>query len=383
MKLILPLFVLITGVAAAWALMANRPQITPQKREAEPPAVEVVRVAPDTVRLNVRSQGMVRPRTEIDLVSEVAGRVTRIHSGFAAGGFFERGEGLIALDPRDYEDAIIKAQAEVAEASRALLQEEAEAEQARSEWQALGEGESTPLTLREPQLRERRAQFRAAQAALAEARRRRERCELRAPFTGQVREKRVDVGQYVAAGEKLARLYAVDAVEVRLPISQEQLKFLDLPLAYRDVGQGRRWPTVRLTASLAGRTYEWQGTIVRTEGAWDEQTGMLYAVAEVRDPYTYRQDRLPLAVGLYVQAEIEGLERSGVYVLPAPAVRHGYAVWVVDGEGRLRLREVEVQRSEAHRLLVSQGLRPGDQVVISALDTPVEGMRVRVTEGGP
>jgi membrane fusion protein, multidrug efflux system len=301
---------------------------------------------------------VVRPRTEIDLVSEVAGRVTRIHPGFAAGGFFERGEVLIALDPRDYEDAIIKADAEVAKADRALLQEEAEAEQAHSEWQALGEGESTPLTLREPQLRERRAQLKAAQAALAETRRRRQRCELRAPFAGQVREKQVDVGQYVAAGEKLARLYAVDAVEVRLPFSQEQLKVLDLPLAYRDAGQDRRWSMVWLTASLAGRTYEWQGTIVRTEGAWDEQTGMLYAVAEVRDPYAYRQDRPPLAVGLYVQAEIEGLERSNVYVLPAPAVRHGHELWVVDGEGRLRLREVEVQRSEAHRLLVTEVTQP-------------------------
>jgi multidrug efflux pump subunit AcrA (membrane-fusion protein) len=122
---------------------------------------------------------------------------------------------------------------------------------------------------------------------------------------------------------------------------------------------------------------------VRTEGAWDEQTGMLYAVAEVRDPYAYRQDRPPLAVGFYVRAEIEGLERSNVYALPAPAVRHGHELWVVDGEGRLRLREVEVQRSEAHCLLVSQGLRLGDQVVISSLGTPVEGMRVRVIEGGP
>ncbi len=163
---------------------------------------------PQAVRLNVHSQGVVAPRTEINLVSEVAGKIDHVHPAFAAGGFFKKGEVLLTIDPRDYDLAVTKIQAEVAEARKELLREEAEAEQAAREWQALGDGgEASDYVLRKPHLEERRAKVAAARADLAEARLKRARCELRAPFAGRVREKKADIGQYVTAGETLAHIY--------------------------------------------------------------------------------------------------------------------------------------------------------------------------------
>ena len=331
-----------------------------------------------TVRLNVHSQGIVTPRAESDLVSEVAGRVVKVASSFAAGGFFKQGEVLVVIDPRDYEFAITKAQAQVAEARKALLQEQAEVEQARSDWKVLGEGKPTDFTLRKPHLIEAQAKFAAAEADLKSARLNRARTELRAPFDGRVREKKVDVGQYVTQGSVLARLYAVDIAEVRLPLASDQLAHLDLPLSYRDMELHRASTPVKLTARLAGQTHHWEGRIVRTEGALDEKTGMLYAIAQVHDPYGHKNGRPPLFIGLFVQAEIIGQERQAIFVLPESALRSAHQVLVLDTEQRIQFREVEVLRSERDRILVSGGLKPGERVVISALETPMEGMQVRV-----
>jgi len=382
-KVLLPLVILFAGALGAWAIIGAKPELQTKLVEHELPAVEVVTAQPQAVRLDVHSQGVVAPRTEIDLVTEVSGKVLKVHPAFAAGGFFKTGEVLVSIDPRDYQFSVTRTQAQVAEARRELLREEAEAEQAEREWQALGDGgQASAYVLHKPHLEERRAKLAAAEADLAEARLKRARCELRAPFAGRVREKKADIGQYVTAGATLARLYGIDVAEVRLPITNEQLDLVALPLSYRDGGANGPRPAVTLTVQLGGRDYRWQGEIVRTEGAFDDQTGTLYAIAQVRDPYGYREGTPPLAVGLFVQAEIEGRERPDVVGLPRTAlVRGAYRVLVVDSEDQLRFRDITVLRGDREQVFVSAGIEPGERVIVSALETPVEGMKVRIGDG--
>jgi multidrug efflux system membrane fusion protein len=377
MKLLLPMLVLLAGAACAWAIIANRPPLEAQVPESEAPLATVIRVEPQTIRLNVHSQGVVTPRTQIDLVPEVAGKVTQVHPGFVAGGFFSAGEVLVTIDPRDYDYAVIEAQASLAEARRQLASEEAQAEQARSEWQALGEGQPSPLTLHEPQLAEARAKLKAAEAELAKARLRRSRCELRAPFAGRVQARQAGLGQYVQPGEKLARLYSTDLAEIRLPLSADQLAYLDLPLGAGKFPQ-ERYPKVAVTAELAGATHRWEGRIVRLEGALDEATGLLHVVAEVPEPYSSDGHRPPLLAGLFVRAEIEGRERSGLFVLPQGALNAAQEALLVDADERLHIRRLDVLRTEPDRLLVKGGLAAGDRVVVAGVQVPVEGMRVRL-----
>lgn len=379
MKILLPILVLLTGAVGAYAIVSHRPALETQSAKAEPPLVSVVRAEPQTVRLNVRSQGVVMPRNEIDWVAEVAGKVIRLNPDFVAGGFFETGEELVGLDPRDYDQAVLAAEAQLAEARRRLAQEEAEAEQARSEWQALGEGQPSPLILHEPQLAEARAKLKAAEADLVKARVQRSRCELHAPFAGRVLAKYVGLGQYVQPGEKLARVYATDVAEVRLPVSTDQLGYLDLALG-RPNGQGMVGPKVTFTTELGGAEQRWEGRIVRSEAQVDEETGLLHLVAAVREPYaqTYPQ---PLLAGLFVKAEIEGRIRDKLFVLPPGAINASQEAMLVDGNQRLHIRRLDILRHEADRVLVKSGLTEGDRVVISGVPVPVEGMRVRLEAG--
>jgi multidrug efflux system membrane fusion protein len=381
MKIILPVLLLLIGAAGAWAIVAHRPGLESRPAQAEPPLVAAVRVFPETLRLNVRSQGVVTPRNEIDWVPEIAGKVIRLHPNFVAGGFFEAGEELLAIDPRDYDQAIVAAAARIAEARRQVAQEEAQAEQARSEWRALGEGRPSPLTLHEPQLAEARARLKAAEADLARANLQRSRCELRAPFAGRVQSRTVGLGQYVQPGEKLARLYATDAAEVRLPVAADQLAYLDLPLGRRN-GHRQDGPRVVFTADLGGAEQRWEGRIVRSEARVDEVTGLLHLVAEVREPYSGKYPQ-PMLAGLFVKAEIEGRLQDGLFVLPPGAVNASQEALLVDGGQTLHIRRLEVLRSETDRILVRNGLAEGDRVVVSGVQVPVEGMAVRLETGEP
>jgi membrane fusion protein, multidrug efflux system len=380
LAVLLPVLVLAASGLGAAVLIQSRPETPHQAREQNIPAVRVIEAAAEDVILTVTTQGTVEPRRQMTLVPQVSGRVIEVSPSFAAGGFFEAEEVLVRIDPRDYDLAIVRAQARLAEAELKLRQEEAAAEQAKREWSELGRGEPTALAARQPQMAEARAWLAAAEADLAESRLNRERTEIRAPFAGRVREKKVDLGQFVSPGVTLATLYSVDYAEVRLPLSDGDLRFVDLPLSFRGEEVLDHQPAVKLRAVFAGRKHEWTGRIVRTEGTIDPGSRMLYAVAQVDNPYARDEsvpDRPPLKVGMFVEAEIEGRPAERAVVLPRGAVRANDEVLVVDPEDRLRVRRVEVLRSDRDRVIVSSGVEPGERVSVSVLETVVEGMRVR------
>lgn len=374
----LPIAVLAIGIIGAWGIFDSRPRIKRQTVAEDAPVVEIVRAVPETVRLNVHSQGVVSPRTEIELTAEVAGKVVHVHPSFAAGGFFSAGDLLVTIDPRDDDYAVVIAEGRVAEARSRLAQEQARVKQARYEWQTLRKSRPAPIALREPQLAEARAKLKATEAELAAAKLNRERCELRAPFAGRVREKYVDAGEYVAAGKALAGIYSIDVGEIRLPIVLDQAGFLNLPLTRSETSEKPVGPQVTLTARFAGQAHRWRGQVVRTEATVDETTGTIFAVAQVKDPYGPGNGGPPLLAGLFVQADIQGREHNNVFVLPLSAVTMDHQAFIVDESQHLVRRRLSVLRREAERVIVDGGLAVGESVVVSAPAMLVDGMRVRI-----
>ncbi len=397
LKIVSSLLVLALGIALAWWLVQNRP--TPRKSSARPPIplVRTVEVKPQSHVVMVYSQGTVRPRTNTNIVPEVSGRVVWVSSAWAEGGFFEKDEILLKIDSIDYELALTVAEAEVAQTELRLTQEEQEAAVARREWESLGQKdqkgqkapEPPPLVLREPQLKQARMALEAAKARKKRAAVDLQRTDARAPFAGRLWEKQVDIGQFVTRGSPVARVYAVDYAEVRLPIPDRELAFLDLPLHYRGEAEGSRGPRVRLRADFAGAEQVWRGHLVRTEGEIDPKSRMVHVVARVDNPYGRGEDptRPPLAVGMFVEAEIVGREFEDVFVLPRHTLRGGNQLLVVDEGSSLRFREIEVLRSHGETALVrrvvsgvapGRDLLPGDRVCLSLLDVVVEGTPVHV-----
>lgn len=376
-KILWPLVVVVLGVLAAFVLARSKPEVERQEQTIPPPLVRVLEARVQDVPLDVRSQGTVRPHTESTLVAQVGGRIDTVSPSFAEGGFFRKGEVLVRIDPKDYSLAVTQAEAQVAQVRTRLERERAEAEIAREEWQELGTGEPSALTLREPQLAEARAALAAAEASLEQAKLNLARTTVEAPYAGRVRAKRADVGQYVTPGTPLAEVFAIDYAEVRLPIPKDQLAFLDI-----DLGDSNDGPSVRLFGEIGGVPQRWDARVVRTGGEIDPQSRMLPVFARVDDPFRRlgragRPDAPVLPMGLFVEADVAGKVAPGAVVLPRSAIRQGGQVLVVDDEDRLRFRPVEILRAQGDLAVVGKGLSDGERVVVSTLETPVDGMEVR------
>lgn len=323
------------------------------------------------------------PGIDIILVSQVAGTIVSKSKALAAGGYFEKGDVLLEIDPVDYELALVQSNARLLEAKARLMREEAEAEIARIEWDELGkDGEASALLLRVPQLAEATAVVESAAANVKLANRDLEKTRIKAPFAGRILSTFADVGQYVPRGAQLAEIYSIETAEIRLPLSVQELAYVNVPFNFRGESKAQQHPSVELTAKLGGRDRTWTGKIVRTEGEIDPRTRMLTAVAEVQNPYGRKpgEDTSPLAAGLFVHAEIDGETVENVFEIPRTAVSGMNTVLVIDQGDRLQFREVDVLRSNRDTVIIQSGLKTGERVCLTPLEAPVPNMEVLVVD---
>ena len=374
-KFLIPLVVVIGALFGGFALMATAPKLEPTAPEPIPTSIRITTVSAGPVRMAVTSQGTVSPNVESQLIPEVPGRIVWMSPSLIAGGYFEKGDPLLRLDDQDLRDTVARARAN-------LTRAEAEHQHSRFEYQRLKSLADRQLASRsqiENALRSYRiaeASLRDGQVAHSQAERDLSRGEVTAPFTGLVRSKNVDIGQFVQRGNPVATIYATEVVEVRLPIADAQLAYLHLPLGQRGALPVDAQPPVILSADYAGQRLEWTGTIVRTEAEIDMKSRMVRVIARVNNA----EQSTPLAVGLFVNARIEGILEEDVIELPRSALRNGNQVLIVDSDNRLRYRTIVPMRLYQDKVLIREGLAPGDRVCISSLQTVIDGMRVKPTE---
>lgn len=384
-QLLLSLTMLGLAAAATTILYLNRPPAKIAEPTYQPLSVDVATAVKESIRLEIQAQGTVTPFRETALVAEVSGRIVEVAENFIVGGFVSAGEVLLRIDPRDYQTALLRAQAGVEAAESALAQEKGRAEVAQREWQKLPAGsqrsqEAKELYLRRPQLEQAQAQLLAAMADLNTARDNLERTIIKAPYSALIGAKHSELGQYVAPGAALAEVFSVDFAEVRLPIPQSRLDYLELP----DITGYQDNRLIDLYTDVAGEIKHWTAKLHRTESTYDERSRVLYIVARIEDPYALdNSGRLPLRLGTFVNASIEGRELPDLVALPRHTLRAGNAVWVVDAENVLRSRAVTVLRTGGDNILVSDGLDDGERVSLTAVDSSLNGSKVLITSNTP
>ena len=382
LKFLVPLFIILVFVGLGFGLKAASKKPEVKKKSRPVLAVMATTAFSDTVQLSVNVQGQSRPRTEIDLVPEVGGKIVTVSSKFISGGIFNKGDVLYRIDPADYNVAVVRAQSTVARAKQVLLREESEGAIAKLDWDDLGNGkQASDLTLRKPQLLEARAGLQSAEADLENARIRLRRTAVTAPFNGQVREKFADIGQYVNPGSRLGRIFSTDIAEVRLALSDADIARINLPLAF--VAKSRASaPDVKLSVTIGGQLREWSGKIMRTDAAYDPQTRSMFAIAEVVDPYGkgMANGNFPLAPGLFVDAAIAGKTIENVIIIPRDALRPEDKVYTVNEEGIAKSHDVIVVDTNPDRAVLLSGLNPGELVIVSPLEKSQISLTFRVLD---
>jgi len=367
-RVLLIVAILAGGIVASLAMSTLREP--PAKKEAEKlDMLVVVQVLhPMTANFSIQSQGTVRPRTETVLSAEVSGTIVDISPKWMAGGVFEKGEVLMRVDPTNYTVAVDQAKALVKQ--RQIEFDGAEKLLSQG-YRAESEHASAAAALA------------SAQAELVRANRNLERTFVRLPYAGMVRSKEADLGQFVNPGTRVGVVFATDYAEVRLPVTDQDLGFLDLPgaLDIRDTGAGKG-PEVELTTVTRGKSTSWTARIVRTEGVVDEKSRVTHAVAMIADPYQLLGDDNVLPMGTFVSATIVGTRREGVYRVLRSALKGANELLFVDDEDAIQIRAVNIVRSDADYAYIEGGIEEGERIILTAVESPVSGMRVRTQVAG-
>lgn len=347
------LIILILGAGIFFLLksMKKPPEVKPVIDKTPIVTVQQITVGHKTLKVN--SYGVVTPKYQADISAQVSGVIIELSDVFVRGGFVKQGQLLAKIDPSDYQAALLDAQAMVASAQAALEQEQAQGQVAKQEWQEITTAAPTQLSLRKPQLAQEQAKLKAAQASLLRAKRNLQRSEIRAPFDAIIEQRNIGLGSFVNSGTPVGKLLNTNVAQVRLPIPDKELQFLN------NDGVGAE---VTLSGQIANKQIQWQATIVRNEGVIDRTSRMHYLVAEISDPYqlalTLKQETSaasfipPLRFGHYVNAAITGINIENIATVErAHLVNEQLPILI--NNNTLALLPIEVIRQEGSQLIIT------------------------------
>ena len=368
-----PILVILIGSFFAFLISVSSPKPKKGIELPKPTPVFYEVVTKKNITLKIFTNGEVKPLNEINLISQVSGQIVEAADEFVEGGIIKAGSPLVWIDNRDYKLAVISAESRVAQASKLLEREIAESELAKNDWEELGIGEASPLTLRIPQLKEAEAAEKAALADLEKAKLNLERTIVKLPFQGIIREKRTGVGQFVGAGSILATAFSTEEVLIALPLTDTELSYLGLPLAYEEE-KPFTGPKVKFLSSVSNKTFEWEGRIVRTAGSIDPPTRLVYVYAEVINPY---QQSPPLAIGMFVDAIIDGKTIKDGFLVTNSAINNNSNIYAIDKNDNLEIREIEVLGTENDYVIIKGEINEGERVVVSPLNNAKIGMSLK------
>jgi len=362
-------------------LAAMKPRLGRAVPQPTAPVVRTVTVRPGERRLTIHAEGTARPAAEVQISPQVSGKAVYVNPSLTPGGYVSAGELLVKIEPVDYELAVTLAEARVADAESKLAMAREEANVAVKEWgEHFAQGredvpEPPPLVAKKPQLEAAEANLKAQKANLEKARLNLSRTAITAPFDAVITDKKVGVGQTLAVGQAICTMHARNTMEIVLPLDSGQVGWVRVPGLTVPAGEEGAGAVVRVRAG--DRTEVYDGKVVRAQGKVDPATRLVDVVVRVENPYAKTP---PLTPGMFASVDLEGEALQNVAAVPRLALRQGGILWVAK-DGKLSFRKVEVALLEGNDAIVSGGLEPGDQVVVSDLKEVTDGMTVRVANG--
>jgi len=379
-RALLPFLVIVISLVLTFVLVKSRKTPKPHEAPHLGPLVEVGILTKADRQILISGTGSAQSRYEVSITPQVKGRVSKLAPQMVAGGTFQKGELLFAIEDVDYQLAIAHAQATLAQAELELLRNENLADLARKEWHSLNNEsdlEPNPLVVYEPQLKSARALRDAAQANVKQAKLNLERTRVFAPFDCYVRSEQLEIGQFLNAGAPVATVAGIDQIEIVVPLPLEEIVWLQVPRK----GTKQRGSLAKVELQSGGRTFHWQGEITRSLGEIDPRNRMARVVVTVNDPFTEDTEKAnllnDLLPGMFVNVQILGEELSDIISVPRGAMHDNDTIWVIDDENRLHIREVDILRRERDEVLIRSGLDANEKIVLTNLSGAAEGMLLR------
>ncbi|MCW8832954.1 MAG: efflux RND transporter periplasmic adaptor subunit [Colwellia sp.] len=376
---LMPFAIVFLAIIVLVILQILAPKPAKKAIAVKAPLVNVMPLQAQDVIFTISSQGSVEPRTKTTLISEVSGVVTHVSEKFHVGGFFKKGEVLLTIDDITYQVALLRAQAQLESAQALLVEEQARSKQAEDEWRLTGKpvDHAPVFALRLPQLKKAEASVLAAQADLREAKVKLARTKIIAPYDAMLTGKQADLGQYITMGSALANTFAIDYAEVRLPIKQRDVAFLNLSRIHQ---LDKLNIHVDLFYQLEGERHAWTAKVTRYEGVVDSANRVHYVVAQIDDPYGVlaNSEHEEIRMGTFVNAKAKGKQLANVTAIPLGAVYSGNTIHLIDDENRLSIEQINILRSDADYAYTRDEFSEDKRLILTKLATPIANMLLRV-----
>lgn len=378
-KYALPILILIAGFIGMRVLVLSR--TPPEKQPAVQKGILVKTIALQTgdYPVSIHGTGTVQAAVAIPVLPQVSGRVVQMNPHFKEGGFIKKGEMLFSIEDTDYRLAVEKSRASIAKAEYDLASVESQARIAKKEWDRVhleNKAEPNPLVLYTPQMKNAKAALAGVQADLAQRQLDLERTTIRAPFNCRISSKNVDLGQFVAVGQNTATIAGTDMAEVVVPVTLEELQWLEIPNEPCGPGSSAE---IKLSVGTAIRT--WKGVVDRSLGEADSVSRMIRLVINVRDPYGLSEmtdHGMDLAEGLFVDVTMYGKTLDGIISIPTSVLRQNDTVWGVGKDNKLEIHPVTFVRREKDTILVRGSFPEGYQLISTNISGASPGMRLRI-----
>jgi RND family efflux transporter MFP subunit len=380
LRLLLPIIVILAGAAVAVWLMQSGPKAKPRPKVRNAVIVEVrpIEFGPQTTTIGV--MGTVKPQREVALKPQVSGEIIEMNDNLVPGGRFNRDESLLTIDPSDYQLAVKQLVSEVARVEADLQIELGRQRVAQKEYELLGETVSTEehaLMLRVPQLASSRAVLEGNMARLEQAQLDLKRTIVKAPFNAVVMSREINLGTRVSPATTLVTLVGSDRYWIEAPIPASQLKWISTGQQGSTTGSPVR---IYDTAAWGPDSYR-SGQLIGLTAMVEEKGRMARVLAEVPDPLALKSttgEQPKLLLGSYVRVEIEGKTLPHSSAIERNLIRDGNQVWIMDDQGHLDIRPVEIAFRGQDHVLITGGISDGERLITTNLSSPVQGMTLRL-----
>jgi RND family efflux transporter MFP subunit len=373
-KKLKPLFILLGAFALSYLLWLLG-QVQPDPVEEAPaPDVIVEILTPKDFQVQISSNGTTTPLIQTVLTAEVGGEVIYRSKKFSEGSSVIEGEILAKIDDTDLQLQYKNALLQLANAEVQHSLQLAEAEVAKEAWEKIGDGAASDLTLKKPQLKQAEALLEVAKAQVSSAEKKLNKTEIVAPYAGRIQSVNIDLGTTIIPGQPVGALYTSSEVEVTLAVKDNDLQFLSIPMDGRKLDPSEQ-ALVEIKSFYKGKNQTWIGRLERVDGVIDPITRMINLIAVFKNDFI-ETDKPNLPIGLFVEAQIDGIILNDIFSIPVNAISENNEVYIVNNDSELVSRQLSILKKYSDFVIVKDGLKAGERIVISKLSTASNGIKV-------
>lgn len=360
LKIILPFFIIIATALVIYIILSNPPKAKKEKVKQAKIQVNVQKIKKQNYDIKLDSYGTAQASVKSTLSSQVSGKIIFVNEKFKNGAYFKKGDLLVQIEDLDYKADVKVAQAQLILAKQALIEEQAMAKQAKEDWERFNiDQKPNDLVLRVPQLQSAKANLLAAQANLDKAKLNLKRTKITAPYDGRVIEKSISISQVIASNTQIGTIFSTDAIEVRLPLKNKDLRLIDIS----------KNGNVEFVSEVSKEKFI--GQIKRSESTIDENTKQLYLISEIK------QNSHKIKLGEYLIAKIQAKTLKDIIVIPNDTIYQSSYVYI-EKDGVLKRKYIDILWQNNEQSIISKGLEENENLVLTTLGIVSSGTRVQI-----